>query len=147
MKTTSIELTRRAALTTLMKTGAGIGLAGVVSNTVGANAGGVNDMNNRTISCGPYTQRIDGYMQASNKALHWLEKQLKEDGSFGPDVKELTGYFKIAYLFCIAGRLENANRHVGRAYPRSSSRRKREIEQLSQQPDASHHQHKAGVLA
>lgn len=56
------------------------------------------------------TKNINNYIQGSDKALTWLLNQLQKDGSFGPDVKELTGYFKVCYLFSISGRLSEANR-------------------------------------
>lgn len=110
MKSINNDLTRREALSGIVQTGLGIGITGMALNTVAYGGEPIDKLRSQKVSCDPYTKNINNYIQGSDKALTWLLNQLQKDGSFGPDVKELTGYFKVCYLFSISGRLSEANR-------------------------------------
>ena len=110
MKSTSYFVTRRKLLSALLA--AGSGAAYITSISAAETAVGNNIFKSAPLSCGRYTDQVAMFKHASDKALNWLLTQLHTDGSFGPAVNELTGYFKVAYLFCISGQLEQANRLI-----------------------------------
>ena len=64
------------------------------------------------LGCGPYSADIARFRTASDLGMSWLLGKLHTDGSWPEPIADLTGYFKVAYLFCIAGQLEQANSFV-----------------------------------
>lgn len=50
------------------------------------------------------------YEQAADRAVEWLATQLRDDGSYGPDVDDLACYYKSPYLFQLSGRAREAAR-------------------------------------
>jgi hypothetical protein len=61
--------------------------------------------------------------KSSDKALDWLLLRLEEDGSYGSAVNDLACYYKSPYLFCIAGKEEEAKRvlnHIKQRFMRKS---------------------------
>jgi hypothetical protein len=55
-------------------------------------------------------QLIVNYKRSADRALDWLLKQLKDDGSYGSGINDLACYYKSPYLFYISGRMEEARR-------------------------------------
>lgn len=49
------------------------------------------------------------HVLASDSAVQWLLPKLKDDGSFGPGVVEMTSYHKSVYFFALAGETAAAN--------------------------------------
>lgn len=41
---------------------------------------------------------------AAQRTVRWLDQQLQDDGSFGPDVDDLSCYYKVPYIFSLTGR-------------------------------------------
>ena len=64
------------------------------------------------LDCGAYSNEITRFREASDRGLNWLLENRQPDGTWPEPVIDLTGYFKVAYLFCIAGQLEEANRLI-----------------------------------
>ena len=57
-------------------------------------------------------QECKTYQQSANAALHWLLRQLHEDGSYGRDIDDLASYYKSPYLFCISGEIVASRRSL-----------------------------------
>lgn len=64
------------------------------------------------LDCGAYSAGITRFRGASERGLNWLLGNRQPNGTWSEPVIDLTGYFKVAYLFCIAGQLEEANRLI-----------------------------------
>lgn len=50
------------------------------------------------------------YEQAADRAVEWLTKRLRDDGSYGPEADDLACYYKSPYLFQLSGRVREASR-------------------------------------
>ena len=104
-----MRMSRRHLMTTTI---------GAVAIALGSRSTGVSaqannpEMKSVNLECGNYSKDITHFIQASDMTLSWLMNQIQPDGQYPEPIVDLTGYFKVAYLFTITGRLEQANRLV-----------------------------------